>query len=309
MVVGFILVLTVLLDFGQKIKAQDSKLISVTIIDNGLELKIKTSQNKVENILNEAKIKIANGDLIFPNLSSEIDQNYKILIYRLNKSVEESKALKTYIVQPGDTVSKIAKKFGLSWNTIKWANNLESADQLQIGKELVILPVNGIFYTISPGDTLKEISLKYQGNEEEIIKYNQIIDPQNLMPGEKIIIPGGKITETPKVEVVTQKTQTKNETKSNSSAKTESKKPQTDQSLTGTASWYNWKKGMGCACLKFPKGTRLKVTNLKTGASVEVVVNDSGPYNSRIIDLTQEAFLRIAPLGSGVVKVKIEKIK
>ena len=298
--------------FGQKIKAQASKTLSITIIDNGLELKIKTSQNKVENILNEAKIKVASEDLIFPYLSAEVDQNYKILIYRSTKSVQEPKAtFQTYTVQSGDTVSKIAKKFGISWDTIKWANDLKSADELSIGKDLIILPVNGILHTILSGDNLKEIALKYQGNEEEIIKYNQIIDPQNLMPGEKIIIPNGKITETPKVEIVPPKTQTKVESKPvpPTPSKTKTKQVQSDQSLTGMASWYNWKNGMGCACLKFPKGTRLKVTNPKTGASVEVVVNDSGPYNSRIIDLTKEAFSKIANTKSGVVKVKIEKMK
>lgn len=261
-VVGFIVVLTVLLGFGQKIKAQSSKMISVTIIDSGLELKIKTSQNKVENILNEAKIKVGNQDLIFPYPSSEINQNYKILIYRSTKSVQELKAtFQTYTVQPGDTVSKIAKKFGTNWNTIKQANDLKSVDELSIG--------------------------------------------------EKIIIPNEKITETPKVEVVPPKTQTKVESKPVPPApsKTKTKQVSSEKSLVGMASWYDWKKGMGCACLKFPKGTRLKVTNLQTGVSVEVTVNDSGPYTSKIIDLTREAFSKIANTRSGVVKVKIEKIK
>jgi len=282
--------------------------LSIIIIDNGLEVKIETTEKKVGNLLTKANITFNNEDLIFPDLSSEVDQNYKIFIYR--KAAEN--ATTTYTVQPGDTVSSVAKKFGITWNTIKWANNLEDFDKLQPGQTLVILPTRGVLHTISPGETLEGIALKYKGNQEEIIEYNHIKDPENLTPGEKIIIPNGRIFEPPKPEIVSKESETKTEPKPNppsQSAQPETKEPQSDKSLVGMASWYDWKSGMGCANLKFPLGTRLKVTNLTNGASCEVVVFDRGPYNSRIIDLTQEAFSKIAHLGSGVIKVKIEQIK
>jgi rare lipoprotein A len=50
------------------------------------------------------------------------------------------------------------------------------------------------------------------------------------------------------------------------------------------------------------------VTNLVTGRTVDVVVRDRGPFAdpARIIDLSPTAFSQIAPLGSGIVPVKIE---
>ncbi|MBN2647212.1 MAG: septal ring lytic transglycosylase RlpA family protein [Thiotrichales bacterium] len=56
-----------------------------------------------------------------------------------------------------------------------------------------------------------------------------------------------------------------------------------------------------------PFGTRLKVTHLKNGKSVVVVVNDRGPFvKGRVIDLSQAAFRSLAQLSEGVVRVKIE---
>ena len=57
----------------------------------------------------------------------------------------------------------------------------------------------------------------------------------------------------------------------------------------------------------YPFGTRLKVTSLKTGRSVVVVVEDRGParHLNRKVDLTRRAFSRIARLGDGLIEVEI----
>jgi rare lipoprotein A len=47
------------------------------------------------------------------------------------------------------------------------------------------------------------------------------------------------------------------------------------------------------------------VTNLDNGKSVTVVINDRGPYGGRSIDLSEEAFAQIAPLGQGVAHVRL----
>ena len=49
----------------------------------------------------------------------------------------------------------------------------------------------------------------------------------------------------------------------------------------------------------------ITVTNLATGATVTVVINDRGPFGGRFIDLSEYAFSRIAPLGQGVCIVRI----
>jgi rare lipoprotein A len=53
-------------------------------------------------------------------------------------------------------------------------------------------------------------------------------------------------------------------------------------------------------------GTEVHVTNVANGRTVTVIINDRGPYiEGRIIDLSDDAFARLAPLGVGTVNVRI----
>jgi rare lipoprotein A len=59
-----------------------------------------------------------------------------------------------------------------------------------------------------------------------------------------------------------------------------------------------------------PFGTRLKVTNVKTGRSVTVRVNDRGPFvTGRVVDLSYSAAQEIGMVGSGVTKVRVDVIE
>jgi rare lipoprotein A len=56
-----------------------------------------------------------------------------------------------------------------------------------------------------------------------------------------------------------------------------------------------------------PLGTKAKVTNLDTGQSVHVKINDRGPYvPGRHLDLSRAAAALLGLLKKGVAKVKIE---
>ena len=58
-----------------------------------------------------------------------------------------------------------------------------------------------------------------------------------------------------------------------------------------------------------PFNTLVKVTNLETGKSIVVRINDRGPYVSgRIIDLTDSAARELGILKKGIAKVKLEVI-
>jgi uncharacterized protein YabE (DUF348 family) len=75
---------------------------------------------------------------------------------------------------------------------------------------------------------------------------------------------------------------------------------------TGGATWYSQAQGLSAAHPTLPFGTVVRVENLANGKWVNVVIRDRGPYGSgRIIDLSDEAFRRIASLSTGVIKVRI----
>ena len=92
---------------------------------------------------------------------------------------------------------------------------------------------------------------------------------------------------------------------------------------TGQASWYG-KAHQGhltasgerfdmhaltAAHRTLPFGTIVRVTHLKTGRSVDVRINDRGPYHSgRIIDLSYEAARKLGIVGRGTARVKVTVI-
>ncbi len=86
----------------------------------------------------------------------------------------------------------------------------------------------------------------------------------------------------------------------------------------GVASWYDqsryksfkYQGGNFTASRDYPKGTRLKVTRIKSGVSIVVTVNDYGPElrTKRLIDLEKKAFEQLASIGAGEIFVTIEKI-
>ncbi len=100
--------------------------------------------------------------------------------------------ISTYTVEAGDTIASIANKYGISTNTILWANNLTRKSKLKVGQELVILPISSVKHKVVKGDTIQKIAKKYNGDVDEIISYNDLED-KKLVAGETIIIPDGEM--------------------------------------------------------------------------------------------------------------------
>lgn len=105
---------------------------------------------------------------------------------------EERSGLVTYEVQPGDIPSQIAAAFGISTNTLLWANNLSAWDYIKPGQKLVILPVSGIKHTVKKGETLDKIVKEYKGDVEKTIDFNALPADGKLVVGQEIIIPDGQ---------------------------------------------------------------------------------------------------------------------
>lgn len=96
----------------------------------------------------------------------------------------------THVVAPGETLSGIAGQYGLKLGTVLWANGLTSKSTLRAGKELRILPVDGVEHKVASGDTLSGIATRYKASADEVASFNDI-DPSKLSVGKTLIIPGG----------------------------------------------------------------------------------------------------------------------
>ena len=101
-----------------------------------------------------------------------------------------------YVVRDGDTLSSIAKMFGVSVNTIVWSNvdsGVSRSVPLKTGQTLVILPVTGINYVVKKNDTIRNIVSKYKADLNEVLQYNDITVATALSVGQTIIIPDAEI--------------------------------------------------------------------------------------------------------------------
>ncbi len=99
-----------------------------------------------------------------------------------------------YVVRSGDTLPAIAKMFGVTKNTIIWANDL-SGENIKVGQTLVILPISGIEHTVKSGDTVSSIAKQHKGDINEILQYNDLTLNSKLAVGDIVIVPDGEVTQ------------------------------------------------------------------------------------------------------------------
>lgn len=108
-------------------------------------------------------------------------------------STRVDKAVDTYDVVQGDNVPLVAEKFGISPETLKLANNLNS-DILNPGMKLTIPATDGIVYTFHNGDTIEDISNRYHISVDDILTFNNL-DRNNIKDGTRILLPNAAIPE------------------------------------------------------------------------------------------------------------------
>lgn len=97
-----------------------------------------------------------------------------------------------YEVEPGDTLSSIAQRFGIKKETLVMENDLWNVNNLRTGVTINILPVDGISHLVKKGDTVDAIAKKYKVEKDLIITQNQLEDGEDLLAGTALIIPGAK---------------------------------------------------------------------------------------------------------------------
>lgn len=113
-------------------------------------------------------------------------------------SVKPRDKIVDYTVMGGDTLASIAKKFDISVDTIKWANNLKT-DVIKPGQLLKIPPITGVVHKVVAGDNIYSIAKKYKTEAQNIVNFpfNDFVDMDTfiLAVGQTIFVPDGVIEE------------------------------------------------------------------------------------------------------------------
>jgi LysM repeat protein len=114
----------------------------------------------------------------------------------------------TYVVQRGDSLSKIAARFGVTLQSLISTNNLINPNLIYAGQVLVIPATGGPVvpppvrtYTVRPGDQLRFIAASFGTTWQAIAAANNLVNPNVIYTGQVLIIPatGGPVVPPPVV--------------------------------------------------------------------------------------------------------------
>lgn len=138
------------------------------------------------NIANSYGVSV-NDIVDYNNLGTTVLQiGQQLLIPNVNNSSSDSGVI--YVVKNGDSLWSIGKKYNVSVNDLKSANNLNS-NMLSIGQQLIIPETSDYqTYTVKSGDSLWKIAQNYDVNVNDLIKLNNL-SSNVLSIGQTLLIP------------------------------------------------------------------------------------------------------------------------
>lgn len=179
----------------------------------------KTVKNVLtsDNLLKPNRNVIASDTATSDSITINSDGTLAVQSGSMRVSTEKEKVtdgtISLYEVKDGDTLDSVAKLFGVTKNTIVWANSLKS-QSIKPGDTLLIFPMVGVEYTVKSGGTLQDVADKYKADVVEIAEYNGISVNAKLAKGDVLFIPNAEL----EVKTETKKTSTKVATKKNATS-------------------------------------------------------------------------------------------
>ncbi len=109
-----------------------------------------------------------------------------------------------YYIRRGDSLNKIASKFGINFDSVVSVNKIRNARSLIVKRPILIPNQIGIYYRVRRSDTMTKIAKRYRRykvTEEKIQKINDL-DSRDLLTGETLFIPGGRLTRNQREKVM-----------------------------------------------------------------------------------------------------------
>ena len=106
----------------------------------------------------------------------------------------------TYVVQPGDTLSSIAARYGTTAAALATANAIADPNLIYAGQTLVVSASSavptasassqapGTTYVVQPGDTLSSIAARYGTTAAALATANAIADPNLIYAGQSLVV-------------------------------------------------------------------------------------------------------------------------
>lgn len=106
-----------------------------------------------------------------------------------------------HVVRPGETLSGIARQYGVDWQTLALANYLVNPTLLTVG-QVVRIPTgramaNGALHAVQPGETLLHVAFRHGLSFWDLLTANWTDQPPLALPGQWLLVPGARPTGMP----------------------------------------------------------------------------------------------------------------
>jgi len=139
-------------------------------------------------------VKLREGVVAEENVLALISDDYKFAVQTPDVA---------YVVERGDSLSVIARRFNTTVGRLVALNQLRSRNRIQIGQRLLLPQDNGVAdqtlgelaaqggqYTVRRGDTISVIASRFGVSEQQVLSLNGIADRNRIYPGQNLQLPG-----------------------------------------------------------------------------------------------------------------------
>lgn len=169
--------------------------------------------------------------------------------------------LADYTVRQGETLSGIARRFGVSVPALAKANDIADPDLVTTGKRLQIPGAatgaqNGFTYVVRSGDTLSTIAWRFGVSVASVVHANRLGSANLLTRGQRLVIPASR-------------------------PRPAASRAQVETLLEGTAARYGWSPGMVKAVAMVESGWNNSVVSDSGAYGIMQVLPDTGRFVSR----------------------------
>ena len=162
------------------------------------------TSDDLHNLYKNLKTKPKQIPIEQPNVEKKVNQEKKVDSEKKSEATKQQKASENvyHVIAEGDTMYKIAGKYGIKVSELCRLNNMQETDILQIGRKLLVKSkststkqqtstkpkqnTTGQYHTIEEGDTLYKIAGKYNTKVSELCRLNNIQETTILQIGMKL---------------------------------------------------------------------------------------------------------------------------
>ena len=159
------------------------------------------TSDDLHNLYKNLKTKPKQIPIEQPNVEKKANQEKKVDSEKKSEATKQQKASENvyHVIAEGDTMYKIAGKYGIKVSELCRLNNMQETDILQIGRKLLVKSkststkqqtstkpkqnTTGQYHTIEEGDTLYKIAGKYNTKVSELCRLNNIQETTILQIG------------------------------------------------------------------------------------------------------------------------------